>query len=418
MKRALLLIGTAAILLTGGIAVVVLLRSGARRPPTVQTSVPASTTVPPTARVRPTTAAAPWPMYGVEPRRTGVARNTRIRPPFRTSWVFEAGSLIEFPPVIADGHLYLGTNGGRFVALSPDRGTIDWERDFGRCIAASPAFSSGLVYAALMDPSPCVPHDESAPGFLVAMRAGTGRIVWRFRAGPIESSPLVVGGLVFVGSWDRRVYALDARDGHEVWRFATDDKVKGAAAYSDGTVYIGSYDGHLYALDARSGRLRFSVSLGQIYATPVIEAGRVFVGTLNGTVYALDADTGRRLWSIHTGSYVYASASVWHGTVLLGSYDGRFYALDAASGRLRWSFAAGGPISGSATVVDGVAYFATCAICIAGATHAGQERTFAVEALTGRLLWTFPDGDYTPVVAAGRRAFLVGYERLFGLTER
>jgi outer membrane protein assembly factor BamB len=354
-------------------------------------------------------------MYGVNVRRTGVARETRVRPPFRIARVFQAGSLIEFPPIIANGHLYFGTNGGRFVALSRDRLAIRWEHDFGRCIASSPAFSSGFVYAALMDPSPCVPHDESAPGFLVAMQAATGRIVWRFRAGPIESSPLVVDGLVYVGSWDGHVYALDHRDGNEVWRFTTEDKVKGAAAYSHGRIYIGSYDGHLYALDARSGRLRFSVMLGEIYATPVVEAGRIFVGTLDGAVFALDAATGRKLWGIRTGSYVYASASVWHDSVLIGSYDGRFYALDEATGRVRWSFSAGGPISGSATVVDDVVYFATCAICIAHATRAGQERTFGLDARTGRLLWTFPDGDYTPMVAADREAYLVGYDRLFAL---
>ena len=75
-----------------------------------------------------------------------------------------------------------------------------------------------------------------------------------------------------------------------------------------------------------------------------------------------------------------------------------------SGGTCRWSFRANGPISGSATVLDGVVYFSTLA-----------ERTYALDARTGRLLWTFPDGKYSPVVSDGHRLYLVGYTRLYGL---
>ena len=43
------------------------------------------------------------------------------------------------------------------------------------------------------------------------------------------------------------------------------------------------------------------------------------------------------------------------------------------------------------------------------------ERTYALDARTGRLLWTFPDGKYSPVVSDGRRLYLIGYTRLYAL---
>ena len=71
------------------------------------------------------------------------------------------------------------------------------------------------------------------------------------------------------------------------------------------------------------------------------------------------------------------------------------------------SFAANGPISGAASVLDGVVYFSTFA-----------QRTYALDAASGRLLWTWPDGKYSPVVSDGRRVYLTGNGRLYGLVPR
>ena len=46
-----------------------------------------------------------------------------------------------------------------------------------------------------------------------------------------------------------------------------------------------------------------------------------------------------------------------------------------------------------------------------------RQQTYALDALTGKLLWTFPDGKYSPVVADSKRVYLVGYARIYGLVE-
>ena len=95
---------------------------------------------------------------------------------------------------------------------------------------------------------------------------------------------------------------------------------------------------------------------------------------------------------------------MWNRTVYEGSYDGHLYALDAATGDVKWRLRANGPISGSATVLHGIVYFATL-----------KRRTYALNAKTGHELWSYPDGKYSPVVADGKRLYLVGYTRLYGL---
>jgi outer membrane protein assembly factor BamB len=242
--------------------------------------------------------------------------------------------------------------------------------------------------------------------------------LWRFRAGVIETPPLVAKGLVYFGSWDDRVYAVDARTGRLRWSFTTGGRVKGGVALARGTVYVGSYDGRLYALDARSGRLRWSAgdgTLGGLYATPSVVNDRVFLGSTDGRIYAFDTATGRSLWSVRTGSFVYSPAALSGGTAYVGSYDHRLYALAQATGAIRWTFDARAPISGAPTVLGGLVYFSTCGSCSSYESNPRARRTFALDALTGRLVWQFPDGEYSPVISDGERVYLTGFTSLYAL---
>jgi outer membrane protein assembly factor BamB len=364
---------------------------------------------------RPRASEFAWPVYGFDPPRTHAAP-LRLRPPFRTIWTVRGDwSLMEFPPVLERGRLFLGTNHGLVLALAAKTGRIVWHRQFAGCVAASPAVGDGVVYLGFMDPPPC---RGTAPSFLSALDARTGRTIWRFRAGVIETPPLLVGGRVYFGSWDHRVYAVDARTGRLDWSFATGDRVKGGVAFARRTIFAGSYDGRLYALDARSGRLRWTAgggALGGLYATPSVANGRVFVGSTNGRVYAFASASGRLLWSTRTGSYVYSPAALAGGMAYIGSYDHRLYAFSQATGRIRWTFDAGAPISGAPTVLGGLVYFSTCGSCSSYESNPRARRTFAVDARNGRLVWKFHDGEYSPVIADRERIYLTGFTALYGL---
>jgi outer membrane protein assembly factor BamB len=325
---------------------------------------------------------------------------------------------MEFPPVLERGRLFLGTNHGLVLAVQAETGRVLWERRFAGCVAASPAVGNGIVYLGFTDPPPC---RGTAPTFLAAFDARDGKTLWRFRAGVVETSPLLTEGRVYFGSWDHRVYALDARTGRLAWSFATGGRVKAGVAFARGTIFVGSYDGRLYALDARTGRLRWAAGnggLGGLYATPSVANGRVFVGSTNGRVYAFATSTGALLWSTRTRSFVYSPAALSRGVAYIGSYDHRLYALAQSSGRILWTYKARAPISGAPTVLDGLVYFSTCGSCSQYEQNARARRTFAVDARTGRLVWRFPDGEYSPVIADRERLYLTGFTHLYALAPR
>jgi outer membrane protein assembly factor BamB len=353
-----------------------------------------------------------WPLYGNGPQRTRHMRGVNLKPPFRRVWALNGGKLIEFQPVLAGGRLFVLKNDGRALALSAETGRIRWRKRVGGLAASAPAAGGASVYF--------VANRGGYGGIagagrakLVAINRRTGRVRWAKRLGSAsESSPLVVGERVFLGSQDGTVYALSARSGRILWRYRAGGPVKAALAYSRGRVFFGDYGGSVTALRARNGRVRWRAGgYGQIYATPAVAFGRIYIGSKSGSVYALSATSGRRLWSRPTGGYVYAAPAVgavpgMRPAVFIGSYSGRFMAVDARGGGVLWSRGGYGTISGAASVIGRVVYFSSLS----------ARRTWALSAKTGRALWSVGKGAFNPAISDGKRVYITGYGGQYAFT--
>ena len=379
-------------------------------------------------RLKPLNGVEWWPTYGYDEARSRVAPGYKLRPPFRQVWQFRARHYIEFPPAVAYGRIYVAQQAGRFFAVNTKTGRILWKKHFRRCLAASPVVRDGVVYQAVMHPLPCGTSNRRARGFVVAMDARSGRELWRFNAGAIESTPLLRGETLYFGSWDHHLYAVDIRGGRLRWAYRADDEVNTAPAYAGGTIFVGTDGGRVHGVWARTGRMRWRNSsfarFGRreyFYATPTVAYGRVFIGNTDGTMYAYGASSGRLLWASRAGSYVYTAAAVWKRTVYVGSYDGNVYAFDAATGARRWTRSLPAAIHGAPTIMAGHLYFSTCGTCGQnGSRYAkrGPSHTFALNARNGRVVWRFRDGRYSPLVADSKRAYLVGRTSVYGLVPR
>ena len=392
----------------------------------VTTAAPATTAAADTAQ--------DWPTYGYDNARTRWNPSLTLRPPFREVWSLRTRNLLEFPPVVADGRLFTTQLLGRVFAVDAATGRWLWHKRTGHCSPSSPAYADGVVFVALLAAIPCPKDgDRSAGGALVAWDAASGRLLWRTEMAPTESSPLVADGLVYVGAWDGNVHALDTRTGEIRWSTQLGSQVTSSASWIDGAltggdpaIAIGTNDGSVFSLDAATGRVlwraRSNERLGSgreyFYATPTVAYGRVFIGNTDGWMYAFGARTGRLIWARPAGTYVYTAAVAADEVVYVGTYDGFIVAFDAATGEERWRVAAPGAVHGAPTLMAGLLYFSTCSWCgHAGVRPAkeGPSGTYALDIATRKIVWSFHDGKYSPLVSDGKRIYLSGTGIVYAL---
>lgn len=374
---------------------------------------------------------SPWPMFGASPARTRFVAS-KLRPPFRPRYTIPGRGLIEMPPVVSRGLVVFGTHDGVVIASRVDDGTIAWTTDIGGCIASSPAVRAGVLFVGWASPAPCA-RGKGEHGGIVALGLESGRLLWRFGTGNVESSPAVVADRLFFSAFrsrsESRVYSMKLGPGRRiVWSHALPTKVASSPSLLGRRLYISAYDRYLYSFDGWSGRLRWRTTSfsddpevrvllglrslvrrrswreGGFYATPSIAYDRAYVGVIDGVFSAFDAHTGRHLWSRKLAGSIYGSAAVWNETVYVGTTEGTFYALSARDGHTRWKRSLGGKVLGSPTVTGGRVYVSTT-----------NRDTFVLRARTGDLDWRFADGYYSPLVVAGERAFLVGKGRIYAL---
>lgn len=356
-----------------------------------------------------------WPQFGRVPARTHYlpAHERALDPPLRQAWSINTHALIEFPPAIHDGIAYVINKYGNGKAVRLRDRKVLWEINIRPSnkgkpnFVTAPTYYDGAIYGAFLD------------GHVAAGDAETGKKLWvRKLDTHLESSPLAVNGLLYLGTDTTNLVALDAKTGRTVWSFNSPGAIKSSPSYDDGRVFAADYQSSMYALDANTGKVVWRTNTskappygkGGFFSSPAVAFGRVYAARDDGTVFALDEKTGRVDWSFPTGDSAYGSPAVARvpgtpPTVYIGAENGRFFALDARTGKPRWHYDVGGPIPGTATVIGHTVY-----------TSSFKTReTTGLDARTGKRVLHIKQAGYTPMVSDGKRLFLVSYFGIEGL---
>ena len=226
--------------------------------------------------------------------------------------------------------------------------------------------------------------------------------LWSYATqGWVSAAPTVADGVVYVGSNDHRVYALDAATGNELWSFATGEVVVSVPTVADGVVYVGSNDNHLHALDADTGEKLWSYDTGSwVQYSPAVSGGKVYLGARvdgNNRVVALDARSGDVIWTAQEPRAFDAEAAPAVAGNLVytpGDEYGEFHALDAATGRLAWSAPVSSYVASAPTVLEGVVYLTVV------------NTAYAFDESTGEVIWSYgteryPAQDFPALVVDG-----------------
>jgi outer membrane protein assembly factor BamB len=169
--------------------------------------------------------------------------------------------------------------------------------------------------------------------------------------GAISTSPIVVGGTVYLQDLMSNVYAVDLDTGKLLWQKQYNAPALGpnGAGYDNGKVFVTSDDHTVAALDAKTGQelwsKRIAANLQRITQQLTAYKGAVYVSTVDfedqepqdgtgmGIIHAMDERTGNDLWTFNTVK----DGNLW-GNPQVNSGGGAWYppAIDTATGTTYW----------------------------------------------------------------------------------
>ncbi len=145
----------------------------------------------------------------------------------------------------------------------------------------------------------------------------------------------------------------------EKWMFKTGNAIEGAPAIVGGVVYVASYDKHLYAIDLATGKQKWKTKLGAIKASPSVKGDRVYVGSLDGVFYCVNATDGKVVWKVEAEGEIHAAANFHGNNIIFGSHDANLYCL-SPDGKSVWKAKVDGPINAAAAVVGDKTFAMGC----------------------------------------------------------
>lgn len=170
---------------------------------------------------------------------------------------------------------------------------------------------------------------------------------WKIKFGESGSSPVIADGVLYVGSADGAVYALDSKTGDTKWRFQTGESLSPATSGPQvTTVPRGTSVADQMIAGMNAVEKQMAQGIRRVDMTPAVENGTVFIGSGDRSFYAIDAATGKKKWSYVAGSgmasnnftsYPVPAAVLKNGTVYFVTVDG-LHALEALTGKRKWLF--------------------------------------------------------------------------------
>lgn len=286
-----------------------------------------------------------WPMWQHGPEHNG-------RTPYAGSdipsflWKFPFNGTCETGLTVGPGgNLYFGSNLGNIYSITP-RGKFRWSYSTQGAIRGQPLIDGdGVLYLGSFD------------RHMYAIDIETGSSLWLFNTGfSVASSPAIdKDGNIYFGCHDRNVYCLYP-DGVLKWSLETQGpiSVSSPTLTEDGFLYICGYSSGLVKVRCSDGEniwRFFPIGIDALRNTAALGSdGTVFIGSRNGVFFAVAPD-GQEKWRFQAGGEIRSSAAIGpDGSVYFGCHDSNLYSLDSETGDLNWVSFAGGPVDGSPCV--------------------------------------------------------------------
>lgn len=326
-----------------------------------------------------------------------------------SAWSRALGAETWASPVVRDGMLYVGCADGKFHAVRAVDGTEVWTWSGPHALYGEACVTEDTIWFL----------DERTD--LVSLRRADGHVQWRvplhdekFTGQPAPKNPtfnrrvavpVLAGGVLYVGSTDHGLYALEAATGKVLWRHDVGTPVFATIALEGDDLVAGCYDGSVVVLNRHTGAESARTKLGgPIASAPVLAGGMIIVGCRDYLLYGLRrSDLGIAWRGSYWFSWVESVPRLVDGILYIGGSDyRRISALDPASGRALWATDVRGLTWGTPLVTADTVYAGTSAQDPAAIHHEGGIT--ALDRRTGAVKWR----HVVPLPAKAERAGYLG----------
>ncbi len=255
--------------------------------------------------------------------------------------------LIYTTPMVDGDLTYIGTYGGQVLALSalarsqdltfPQQRYGEWRWNCPIGNAKSNAIVAGLVL------SGDALYVASSNGRVYSLDKGSGDENWNREDIPVLAeklwtSPVIRGNALYISTLDGHIYALSAQTGKLLdWSFEAEAGFASPPASYEDALFVGSFDRYLYAVEIGSVEPMWKFPEQEpagnwFWASPITSDGIVYAGCLDGKVYAIEAETGEGVWEFDTGSPVVCSPILIDNLLIVANEAGDVYIIDPETG--------------------------------------------------------------------------------------
>jgi outer membrane protein assembly factor BamB len=274
------------------------------------------------------------------------------------AWEFDPGVRIWDRAYASDGErIYVGIEGGRLVALAPDRGETLWQADLGINTQIPPLPLNGVVYVSTTFVGTALTGNPSGKAVLFALDAANGDVLWEFESGNyiLQTAFLFKETIYVAGSYDdpaevdegghMRLYALNASDGSVRWSYeSTDGYPKQLYATAYAVAYV-AYQDFAVGVDAENGELLWRRDTGNWVPTLSGSGDIIYYGSANTVVHAVNTFSGEAVWQYNipegTFNYVIGAPVPTGNELIFLTQQGDVAGLNRQTGELIWSLQTG-----------------------------------------------------------------------------
>jgi outer membrane protein assembly factor BamB len=306
------------------------------------------------------------------------------------------------PLPAADWPLHRGnaTQTGVSDEKLPDTLGIRWQFPTKNAIEGTPVIADGIVFVG------------SADKHLHAIDLKTGQPKWRTQLGILTSSPGVNGDRIYIGDVDGIFYCLDRKTGDLIWKFETTGQISAAPNFAGDTILIPAHDSTLYCLDKDGKKIWDFRIEGPIYGGVAVADGKTFLAGCDSMMHVLDVKTGKELGSVDLKGQSGSSAAVFGDHLYVGTMSNQVIAVNLKNLKIQWEFEAPRrkqPFYGSAAVSDDLVVIGS-----------RDDKVWAIDRKTGKERWNFltdhkVDGS---AVIVGDRIFVGSFDKKFYVLDK